>query len=151
MIFRVVVGRLFPHAASSHCLLSPEQGRFASDLVQHPVSPVLPLRLYLTGVLLPPCGPLLLALAPVPWSGVWGAPPLFCCSFPSFSSPPPSSVFTLQGRRQEPPWETILAQADDSDIAQMIFGLWRSLWKRATCKAQAVFVAKRRETALQVP
>ena len=45
-------------------------------------------------------------------------------------------------------WETTLAQADDSDIAQVVFELWRSLWKRATVKAKAGLVAKRRETAL---
>ena len=40
-----------------------------------------------TFLLFPPLRPLLLALAPVPWSGVWGRPLFFCALFPSFSSP----------------------------------------------------------------
>ena len=38
-------------------------------------------------LLFPPLRPLLLALAPVPWSGVWGRPLCFPVLFPSFSSP----------------------------------------------------------------
>ena len=37
--------------------------------------------------LLPPCGPLVLALAPVPWSGLWGAPPFCFLSFSLFFRP----------------------------------------------------------------
>ena len=42
------------------------------------------LRLSPTSSYFSPLRPLLLALAPVPWSGVWGRPLLFCCFSPVF-------------------------------------------------------------------
>ena len=39
-------------------------------------------------LLLPPLRPLVLASPPVAWSGLWGRPLLFSCSFPRFFLPP---------------------------------------------------------------
>ena len=66
--------------------------------------------------------------------GLGGAPFCFAVLFPLF---PPLRLVRCSRYRvvgEGLLWETILAQADDSDIAQVIFGLWRSLWKRATGK-----------------
>ena len=90
--------------------------------------------------LLPPCGPLLLALASVALvGGLGGAPFCFAVLFPLF---PPLRLVRCSRYRvvgEGLLWVTILAQADDSVFAQVEIGSSSVVLEKAAAADQSTF------------
>ena len=82
---------MVPHAAGVGVASVLRQERSGLRTPLSKTWPWAQLQFYLKGsCFFPPLRPWPLALAPVPWLGVGGAPFVFCISFSPFFSSPPS-------------------------------------------------------------